>query len=294
MAFSNILDPITKPFTGLFSSPPHITVPFSPIPDDVIPLFFSFLDEWGKADLGMVCKTLNATYLKNITSVGLGSRKFCAHLKDAGVRLAEAALEGDLEAHQELDNFYTNYSESLKALNITPSSESSGHFATLANQIIRSSFFKMANINQAKLGTVTQEFNQTLFLALCEFYGKQSLDTITIDNFKAEVEAIRRWFGTLAPIYIETTLRNMIKFGHDSTMFDIIRAELLNPAANAPRFVAIRATMEAKLIAEKNAPETGQERQEAIQASLEPAALDAAARNEATKIANFYRELNLT
>ncbi len=302
-----------------FSPSVENTVPFSPVPVDVIGLFFSFLREQDQVNLGKVCKTLNAIYL-NVSTVGLGFKQLYTHLKDVVVELTKATQERPLrsrelgrmteprfttpfsadvqwehdqlifEANNKLANFYDNFRTSLPPLNTTSALKSSGFFVRFANQIIKSSF-KEEKVNEAKLATVTQEFNIKYFNELCAVYGSQPLDTITIESFKAAVSSVREWFTTISPIKIETALRKAIKANHADAEFTNICQEYLNPAANAPRFVAIRAAVEAKLIAEKNAPETNQERLTAIEASLQPDALHTAARNEGTKIAGFYAEL---
>ncbi len=303
---------------GSFSPSPDNTVPFSPVPGDVIGIFFSFLREQDQVNLGKVCKTLNAIYL-NVSTIGLGFQQLYTRLKDVVLDLTKATQERPLTRRElgsmgsptltthfspvvqeqlifkaaiELANFFDNFRKSLAPLNTTSDLKSSIFFGGFANQIIKSSF-KDANVNEAKLATVTQGFNKKYFDELCELYSSQNLDTITIESFKAAVVSVQQWFSTIPPIKIETALRKAIKAKHTDAEFANICQEFLNPDANAPRFVTIRAGLEAKLIAEKNSPETNQERQQSIEASLQPAALDTAARNEATKIAGFYDELNI-
>jgi hypothetical protein len=173
-------------------------------------------------------------------------------------------LQTQKEAEKALTEFYTLFKERVKQLGSTEQSNDFGVYAAGAVQAIReranATPFQVDGINlkealNIKIETAVNGFNREIFYGMVNSFADKRIEDITIQGFKDQVVLIKGFFTSNSTVDIETALRKAIKAKHDSTQFNTIRTEFLNPAADAPRFVAARDALKAKLEAEKTALE---------------------------------------
>ncbi len=175
-------------------------------------------------------------------------------------------------SNKALSEFYDLFKARVTQLGITEQSNDYGVYAAAASKAIQESSSNLKSFTKVgggvvprtidttatlktKIETTVKGFNSKIFYDMVNSFADQPIENITIQGFKDKVVVLKGFFSSNDTVEIETELRKAIKAKHDSVQFNTIHTEFLNPAANAPRFVAARAAIETKLNAEKTALE---------------------------------------
>jgi hypothetical protein len=267
MTFINkILNPITEFFSS--SSQPKDNGPIYQTPNDVIALFFSFLRN--KANLGSTCKWFNNIYLST-TPEALCRKNLITALEKPAEEFVNETFERkiyakeDSSAQPKLNKFLTIFSETLKSMNLGPHQKYFEYSVLYSARIIKNCSIEPALIIKSHLPTAKYiapataikaalgEFNNKIFHNMFDSYAKQPIEEITFDSFNKHTLLICGYFPQIPRDVIQDLLRDVILKEHGLQKLNAIYKEYLNPSADAPRFIAARSALEAKLSDKKTA-----------------------------------------
>ncbi len=266
------INKILEPITALFSSsshPPKDNGPIYQTPNDVIALFFSFLSG-NKANLGRTCKLLNNIYLLT-TPEALCRSKLLTALEKPAEELVNETFERkiyakeDSSAQPKLNNFWATFSEQMKIMNLGAKDNCFAYSAIFAGKIIKNCSIETPLLIKSHLPTTKyiapdaakeaalHEFSGNIFHYMIDSYAELPIQEITPESFDMHCNLICGYFSKNPRNAIEAVLHNAIRRVHSLQELNALHEEYLNPSADAPRFVAARAALEANLIDKKTA-----------------------------------------